>query len=90
MKNAHEVLQQKEADLARVRQEVESLAIAAELLNDDNSSGFDSVTTLDDQSRKPAQKAVPPEPIGTESTGTEGEPFVWPRAGFWASLRFRR
>ena len=35
MKDAYEVLYQKEADLVRVRQEVESLRIAASLLNDD-------------------------------------------------------
>ena len=35
MKNAYEVLQQKETDLARVRQEIESLRIVASLLSDD-------------------------------------------------------
>jgi hypothetical protein len=38
MKNAYEVLYQKEADLARVRREVESLTIAASLLADDDLS----------------------------------------------------
>jgi hypothetical protein len=35
MKNAYEVLQQKEADLARVRREIESLWIVAPLLSDE-------------------------------------------------------
>jgi hypothetical protein len=35
MKNAYEVLQQKEADLARVRHEIESLWIVAPLLSDE-------------------------------------------------------
>jgi hypothetical protein len=33
MKDAYEVLEQKEADLARVRQEIESLRIVASLLD---------------------------------------------------------
>ena len=35
MKNAYEVLQQKETDLARVRHEIESLRIVASLLSDE-------------------------------------------------------
>ena len=35
MKDVYEVLQDKEADLARVRHEIESLRIAAPLLSDD-------------------------------------------------------
>ena len=35
MKNAYEVLEQKEIDLARVRQEIESLRIVAPLLSDE-------------------------------------------------------
>lgn len=35
MKNAYEVLQQKETDLARVRHEIESLWIVASLLSDE-------------------------------------------------------
>ena len=85
MKDAYEVLYQKEADLARVRKEIESLNISAQLLADDHLTFFDPSAIPDGQSRKPAQKATSPEP-----TGTEGEPFVWPRSGFWGSLRIRR
>lgn len=35
MKNAYEVLQQKETDLARVRHEIESLRIVASLLSEE-------------------------------------------------------
>jgi hypothetical protein len=41
MKNPHEVLQQKEADLARVRNEVESLRIVTSLLAGDDPSSDD-------------------------------------------------
>jgi hypothetical protein len=82
MKDAYEVLYKKEADLARVRQEIESLTIAAQLLADDNLSFFDPGKAPD---RKPAQMAVSPHP-----TGTDGRPLVWPRSGFWSSLTRRR
>ena len=85
MKDAFEVLYQKESDLARVRKEIESLTIAAQLLGDDDLSFFDPTRVPDGQSRKPAQKAPSP-----EATGTDGQPFVWPRSGFWGSLRIRR
>ena len=38
MKNAYEVLEQKEIDVARVRQEIESLRIVASLLSDEEPS----------------------------------------------------
>jgi hypothetical protein len=38
MKDAYEVLYKKEADLARVRREIDSLTIAARLLVDDGIS----------------------------------------------------
>lgn len=85
MKDAYEVLYQKEADLTRVRKEIKSLTLAAQLLADDNSSFFDSASIPDGQNKKPTQKATSP-----ELTGTDGKPFVWPRLGFWGSLRIRR
>jgi hypothetical protein len=52
MRNAYDVLKQKEADLARVRQEVESLRIAAPLLSSDlNSHQFDK-TDLNSNGQK--------------------------------------
>jgi len=85
MKDAYEVLYQKEADLARIRKEIESLNIAAQLLSDDDLSIFAPASVPEEQGRKPAQKATSP-----DSTGTDGKPFVWPRSGFWGSLRIRR
>jgi hypothetical protein len=74
MKDAYEVLYQKEADLTRIRKEIESLRMAAELIGDED---------LDPpvQNRKPAQSATSP-----ELTGTDAEPFIWPRLGFWGNL----
>ena len=85
MKDAYEVLYQKEADLARVRKEIESLTLSAQLLADEDLSYFVPTGVPDEQGRKPAQKATAPDP-----TGTDGKPFVWPRSGFWGSLRIRR
>jgi len=90
MKDAYEVLYQKEAALARLRREIESLTIAAPLLADDALSFVHPDGTPDEQNRKPSQKAVSPQIVETEPTGTDGGPFVWPRQGFWRSLTFRR
>jgi len=90
MKDAFEVLYRKEADLARVRREIESLTIAALLLADEALSSVSPDNAPEEQSRKPSQKAVSAEPMAAEPTGTDGEPFVWPRTGFWRSLTFRR
>ena len=85
MKDAYEVLYQKEAELARVRKQIESLTLSAQLLADDHASSFDQVGASEAQNKKPAQKVTSPEP-----TATDSEPFVWPRLGFWGSLRIRR
>ena len=90
MKNAYEVLYHKEADLARVRREIESLTIAAPLLADDVLTLVHPDSAPDEPNRKSPQKAVSPQPIGTEPTGTDGEPLVWPPRGFWRNLTFRR
>ena len=84
MKDVYGVLSQKESDLARVRKEIESLTLAAQLLADEESTSFDP-GSAPGESRKPAQRASAPEP-----TGTDGEPFVWPRLDFWGNLKIRR
>lgn len=81
MKDVYGVLAQKESDLARVRKEIESLTLAAQLLADDE---FDPCSAPE-QSRKPTQRATAP-----KATGTDGEPFVWPRLDFWGNLRIKR
>jgi hypothetical protein len=85
MKDAYEVLYQKEADVARLRQEIESLTIAARLLAEDDLTFVYPGSAADEQKRKPSQKAISPEP-----TGTNGGSFVRPRSGFWGSLTLRR
>ena len=89
MKDPYEVLYHKEAELARLRREIESLTIAAPLLADDVLS-FVHLEGADQQNRKPSQKAIFPQSIETEPTGTDGGPFIWPRPGFWRSLTLRR
>lgn len=51
MKNAYEVLHQKEAELAQIRKQVESLHIAATLLaeNDEDDDFMDSMDSEDDE-----------------------------------------
>jgi len=61
MKDAYEVLEQKEADLARVRKEVESLRLVAPLLSDDVTS--DELTRKLPSSEKPLD-------ADSEATGT--------------------
>lgn len=86
MKDAFEVLYQKEADLARLRQEIESLAIVAPLLADEIAPGDPNWDIVDDHDKKSAQKAIP-RPAGSDATGTHGRSSSAPRAGFWQSLR---
>jgi len=90
MKDAYEVLYQKEADLVRVRQEVESLRIAASLLNDD--------ACADDpgQSSDGLSQIAPPKPAlashleAAAATGTDGPAPLSREPGFWKSLKSRR
>ena len=85
MKDAYEVLYQKEIELARVRKEIESLTLSARLLDDDDASSFDQAGASAARNRKPAQKVTSPEP-----KAVAGEPPVRSRSGFWGSLRIRR
>src|SRR5262249_22387339 len=85
MKDAYEVLRQKEADVVRIRREVESLRTVVPLLTEDQFSFVDPGAAADHPDRKPAQKVVLP-----EATGTESQPFVWPGSGFWSALKRRQ
>ncbi len=85
MKDAYEVLEQKEADLARVRQEIESLRIVASLLVDDLNANDSDQTHLIS-----AEKTddLP----DSEATGTDS-PFssvAISRSGFWNALKRAR
>ena len=85
MKDAYEVLYQKETDLVRVRQEVESLRIAASLLSDD--------TTLVGQGeisdKKPVENALAPQ-SENQATGTNGTAPSSREQGLWETFTRRR
>jgi hypothetical protein len=70
MKDAYEVLKQKEADLSRVRREVESLRIVAPLLLDDLDSDQSERTHL--MSTDGLLNSVPKMRTDLETTGTAG------------------
>jgi hypothetical protein len=83
MKDAYETLKQKEADLSRVRHEIESLRVVASLLVDDFNS---------DQSDKPylvsTEKSDNLHP-DLEQTGTDGlfSSIATPRPRLWNVLK---
>jgi hypothetical protein len=88
MKDAYEVLSQKEADLVRVHQEIESLKVVASLLAEELT--LDNPGQIsDDQNKKPsssAEMATSFQP-NLEATGTLGAFSIGRRPGFWNSLR---
>jgi hypothetical protein len=87
MKDAYEVLQQKQADLARVRKEIESLNIVAQLLSDDTSdnaiqrSNESSASSLSDTISRLSHSAA---------TNVDSLFSSNPRSGFWGSLKRAR
>jgi hypothetical protein len=89
MKDAYEVLYEKEAELVRVRREIASLTIAASLLGDGDLSFFDPSKAADGQNKKPAEKAISPPP-DARATGTDSAPLIARRLGFWGSLKRKR
>lgn len=92
MKDAYEVLSQKEADLVRVHQEIESLKVVASLLAEELDS--DNLSQgLDRQNKKPsssAEMAATSSQPNSEATGTLGAFSIGRRPKFWNSLRRRR
>ncbi|MFZ0862133.1 MAG: hypothetical protein WB781_29410 [Candidatus Sulfotelmatobacter sp.] len=83
MKNAYEVLRQKETDLARVRHEIESLWIVASLLSDELPS-----EELSKECARSAEETL--DPGSEKATGTDGlfssiNPA--PRPRFWNTLK---
>ena len=67
MKDAYEVLHQKEADFARVRREVESLNIVAHLLVDDEPKNS---SDQGESNKKPSISATDALPRESDSQGT--------------------
>ena len=72
MKNVNDLLRQKEADLVRVRHELDSLKIVADLLADDNSSPEDLDLTSDEPRGKLSTSAEEGIHASVEATGTDG------------------
>jgi hypothetical protein len=79
MRNAYEVLHQKETDLARVRREIESLRIVAPLLSDELLS-----EELTKKRARSAEETL--EPSSEKATGTDdlfSSKDPAPRPRFW-------
>ena len=85
VKDVYEVLQQKEADLARVRREIESLRVVAALPSNDVSS--DELM----KKRSSAETTSDGDP-DSEATGTDGLFSSMPasRSSFWKTLTRRK
>jgi len=91
MKDAYEVLSQKEADLVRVHQEIESLKVVAFLLAEELT--LDNPGQIsDDQNKKPSSSAemAPSSRPNSDATGTLGPFSVGRRPKFWNPLGGRR
>ena len=87
MKDVFKVLDQKEADLARVRRELESLTIAAPLLAEDDLSLLAPKTGQDAENETPAETIS--SASDAEATGTDGLPSISHRPRLWSSLKRR-
>jgi hypothetical protein len=83
MKNAYEVLEQKEIDLGRVRQEIESLRIVASLLSDELPS--EELTTNRASSGEGTLDSGAEKATGTD--GLFSSINTDPRPRFWNSLK---
>jgi hypothetical protein len=85
MKNAVEVLQQKETDLARVRKEVDSLRLALPLLSE-STDGIEKA-----QPQSASKNPLSERRSGSEATGTDGVlPSASPsRSKIWNALTRR-
>jgi hypothetical protein len=85
MKDAYAVLEQKEADLARVRQEIESLRIVASLLVDDLNSNDSDQTHLISAEKTDDLPDL-------EATGTDGlfPSVATSRSSLWKALKRAR
>jgi hypothetical protein len=88
MKNPYEVLYRKEEDLARVRQEIESLKIVASLLGQEDLSFFPPDQEPEAESKKAAESVTSPAELAT--TGTHPKAATAGSTGFWGSLKRRR
>lgn len=83
MKNAYEVLEQKETDLARVRHEIESLRIVASLISDE--SPTEELTKKRARSAEETLDSASEEATGTDGLFSSIDPA--PRPRFWNTLK---
>jgi hypothetical protein len=86
MKDAYEVLYRKEADLVRVRQEIDSLALVASLLAEEGENAAERELVEGEPDKKPSGfegQAFLPLP-GSEATGTDGQSDV---SGIWRTKK---
>lgn len=92
MKNADDVLRQKEADVARVRYEIDILKFVAPLLADDDSNVEDLNLTSDGPDGKLLTNTEEAVDAPTEATGTDGlfSSFSHQRPKKWNVLRRHR
>jgi len=83
VKDPYDLLRQKEADLARVRHEIESLQVVASLLTEDSPSD-----ELAKKKGSVAEKTLDSGPL-SEATGTDGLFSSIPvsRQSLWKALR---
>ena len=72
MKNVNDLFRQKEADVVRVRQEIDSLRIVADLLADDDSSPEDLDLTSAEARGKLSTGVKEEIHAPVEATGTDG------------------
>jgi len=83
MKDAYEILRQKEADVARLRHEIASLQIVAPLLSDDSHTDHPQQRTEGSEEESSGPLSDP------EATGTDGLFSSVPatRGGLWNLLK---
>ena len=96
MRDAYDVLKQKEADLARVRHEVESLRIVAPLLDDLDSHQSDKTDLISEEKTADhliddLMNIVREEHSDLKATGTDGlfSSIATSRPGLWNRLKTR-
>ena len=82
MRDAYQLLEEKEADLARVRHEIESLRIVSPLLTDDVHIEPDPSKKRDNSSEKAEE-----EKLESKATGTDGLPVPESKHKFWNVLK---
>jgi hypothetical protein len=93
MKDAYEVLHEKETDLARIRKEIESLNIVARLLTDqdDGKASDDLTESSEDSNKKPSSSLSETISRLSDAAATSAEnlfPSVaTSRPKFWNSLK---